>query len=68
MSIHLAMVKASKPEELAQLLDDMSEETKKYRSAFYAAKGFIDVHAADPDITPEMVEAYDKYDKAKEGL
>ena len=35
-----------------------------YKEAFEAAKAFIDSHAADPDITSEMVEKYAAYQEA----
>lgn len=35
----------------------------KYKKGLHLAKKFIDSHAADPDITPEMIEAYAEYTK-----
>lgn len=37
-------------------------------SAYGAAKRFIEVHAADPDITAEMVEAYSDFNAAKDAV
>lgn len=59
----LAVAKAT-PEEMAQLLRDMTAECSRYREAFYAAKAFIESHAADPDLTSEMVERYAEYQEA----
>lgn len=42
----------------------VKEKLEAMRSAFMAAKAFIDCHAADPDITSEMVEAYAGYQDA----
>jgi hypothetical protein len=63
----LAIANATK-EEAAQLLREMTEETNRYRKAFYAAKAFIDSHAADPELTAEMVEKYAEYQEASNGL
>jgi hypothetical protein len=63
----LAIAKAT-PSEAAQLLRETTEETNRYRKAFYAAKAFIESHAADPDITAEMTEKYKEYQEASKGL
>ena len=63
----LAIAKAT-PEEAAKLIEDMAAETERYRKAFCAARAFIRSHAADPDITEEMVEKYAEYQEAAKGL
>lgn len=65
--IELAISKST-PEEITQLVRDLTEESNKYREAFYKAKAFIDSHAADPDITSEMVELYAEYQDALKKL
>ena len=67
MDIYKIIIEKSTQEELAELIKNMSAETEKYRTAFYAAKAFIDSHAADPDLTPEMCEKYDLYHVAIRG-
>jgi hypothetical protein len=61
MNMYEILIEKSTNKELAELIKNMSAETEKYRTAFYAAKGFIDSHAADPDLTPEMCKKYDLY-------
>jgi hypothetical protein len=61
MDIYKTLIEKSTPDELAELIKNMSAESEKYRNAFLAAKAFIDSHAADPDITQEMCEKYDLY-------
>ena len=68
MNIYEVLIEKSTPQELAELIKNMAAESDQYRSAFYAAKTFIDSHAADPDITPEMGKAYDLYIVASRGL
>jgi hypothetical protein len=67
MDIYKTVIEKSTPDELAELIKNMATETDKYRTAFYAAKAFIDSHVADPDLTPEMVEKYDLYHVAIRG-
>ena len=43
-------------------------ELALYKEAFSAAKGFIDVHVCDYDISSEMIEAWDKYQAALKRL
>lgn len=40
------------------------DQKNALRSAFMAAKAFIDSHVADPDLTAEMVETYAAYQEA----
>jgi hypothetical protein len=39
-----------------------------YKEAFEAAKAFIDSHAADPDLTAEMIDKYAHYQIALKRL
>lgn len=41
---------------------------EKLDKAFKAAKAFIECHAADHDLTPEMVEKYAEYKEATKDL
>lgn len=68
MDIYDLAVAEATPEELAELLREMTAETARYRDAFHAAKAFIDSHAADPDLTSEMVKRYEEYNDARKGL
>lgn len=68
MNIYELAIAKSTPEEVAKLVQDMADETEKYRKAFYAAKGFIDSHVADPDMTDEMIEKYREYEDAMASL
>ena len=61
MDVLETIIRKSTPDELAELIKNMSAETEIYKKAFYAAKAFIDSHVADPDITPEMRETHDLY-------
>ena len=61
MNIFLRVVTKSTPEELAGLIADMAKEKESYRTAFYAAKAFIDTSFGAKDTTPEMSKAYDLY-------
>jgi hypothetical protein len=61
MNIYEVLIEKSTKKELAELIKNMSAEAEKYRTAFYSAKGFIDSHVADPDLTPEMGKKYDLY-------
>jgi transcription initiation factor IIE alpha subunit len=67
MDIYKTLIEKSTDDELAELIKNMAAEIEKYRTAFYAAKKFIDCHAADPGLTPEMAEAYDLYNVAIRG-
>ena len=61
MDIYKVVVEKSTQEDLTGLIKNMAAETEKYRDAFYAAKAFIDSHAGDQDLTPEMCEKYALY-------
>ena len=50
-------------EALLNEIDGLVEYIEYLESAFYAAKAFIDCHAGDPDITSEMIEKYQEYQK-----
>jgi len=54
--------RADRPSEW--LMDEFIREAEKLDAAFKAAKAFIDCHAADPDITKEMIKKYAEYQKA----
>lgn len=43
-------------------------ENTRLTNAFKAAKAFIESHAADPDITAEMVDKFSKYLEAEDAL
>lgn len=68
MDVHEYIVAKSTPEELAQLLRDMSAGTERYREAFYAAKAFIEYLPGVPVPTREMVKLYEDYCVASKGL
>ena len=67
MNIYEVLIEKSTQKELAELIKNMNAETGKYRAAFYSAKGFIDSHVSDPDITPEMCKKYDLYLRDSKG-
>ena len=68
MNIYELVIAKATPEEAAKLVQDMAEETEKYRKAFETARAFIECHVADPDITDEMIEKYSAYNEAKASL
>lgn len=68
MNLYQLAIAKSTPEEAAKLIEDMAAETEQYRKAFYAARAFIRCHAANPDLTNEMVEKYAEYQEASKGL
>lgn len=46
------------------LCNEAAKQLEAMRSAFLAAKAFIDCHVADPDITSQMVQTYAAYQEA----
>ena len=59
----IGVVEKSDIEALLNEIDGLVEYIEYLESAFYAAKAFIDCHAGDPDITSEMIEKYQEYQK-----
>jgi len=54
-------------EKMSEALTSKDAQIVALREAFYAAKAFIDCHAADPDLTSEMCKNYATYqDKAED--
>ena len=49
-------------------MDEFIREVEKLDAAFKAAKAYIDSSVCDPDITDEMIDAYEKYQDALEQL
>lgn len=47
---------------------NLYQKAMKLETAFKAAKAFIESHAADPDLTAEMVEKYAAYQEAAADL
>lgn len=67
MNIYDHIVNISTPNELARLLHDMSDETARYRDAYYAAKAFIEASVSE-DPPENSGELYDKFIEAGRGL
>lgn len=67
MNIYDHVVSISTSNELAKLLRDMSDETARYRGAYYAAKAFIEASTSEnpPEDSGEL---YDKFTEAGRGL
>jgi hypothetical protein len=47
---------------------ELTEQRDHYRNAFQAACAFIDSHAADPDLTNEMIENYRRFCDLREAI
>lgn len=58
--------RADRPDEW--LMDEFIREAEKLDAAFKAARDFIGSHAADPDLTTEMIEKYAAYQDAVKDL
>ena len=55
------------PDEIAKLIHDMTEESNRYRSAFYAAKAFIEAVVSE-DPPDDDGSLYDNYILASRDL
>lgn len=55
-------------EEIQAKLAEKDAQIAALREAFYAAKAFIDCHAAAPDLTSEMCKNYATYQDKAEAL
>ena len=60
MNIYEFAARRSTPDEMAKLIADMAEETGRYRSAFYAAKAFIEASVSEnpPEDADGLYDAY----------
>ena len=67
MDVYNILIEKSTQDELAEIIKNMLVETEKYKTAFYAAKAFIDSHVGNPDQTPDMCKKYDLYHVAIRG-
>jgi hypothetical protein len=48
-------------EDLIKESIELAETAFKFKRGLHLAKKFIDSHAADPDLTDEMIDAYSAY-------
>ncbi len=67
MNIYELAARNSTPAELAKLIADLSDENRRLREGFYAAKAFIEASVSE-SIPEDADGLYDAYVEAGRGL